>query len=132
MKCDVTTDPSLDYQYDGFDVIVGLREKSVDEFHVRNVIHHMPDIKRTIRCLKRYLKIKGKIVIIDCDDKHFKTNVCLDNVWYRFINKNNKIFISQVWRDYFAIMRDEGFVCQTKTNDGFKDMSTWILLRKEV
>lgn len=31
--CDVTTFPQLDFQYDGKDKIVGLREKSVDVFY---------------------------------------------------------------------------------------------------
>lgn len=45
--CDITTFPQLDFQYDGKDEIVGLREKSVDVFYLRNVVHHIPDLQRT-------------------------------------------------------------------------------------
>lgn len=64
--CDITTFPQLDFQYDGKDEIVGLREKSVDVFYLRNVVHHIPDLQRTFTTLKKYLKVGGKLVIIDC------------------------------------------------------------------
>lgn len=124
-KCDITTSPSLDYQYDGKDCIIGLKPKSVDTFNVSNVIHHIPDIRTTIRCLKRYIKTGGKIVISDCDATHFKANLFLDNLWYRFINQDKSIFISKEWRDYFIIMREEGFVCLHHYNNGLKDISIW-------
>lgn len=50
--CDVTTLPQLDFLYDGKDEIVGLREKSVDVFYLRNVVHHIPDLQRTFTTLK--------------------------------------------------------------------------------
>jgi SAM-dependent methyltransferase len=124
-KCDITTSPALDYQYDGKDCIIGLKKKSVDTFNVSNVIHHLPDIRTTIRCLKRYIKTGGKIVISDCDSVHFKANLFLDNLWYRFVNQNKNIFISKEFRDYFIIMREEGFVCLHHHNDGLKDISIW-------
>lgn len=92
--CDITTFPQLDFQYDGKDEIVGLREKSVDVFYLRNVVHHIPDLQRTFITLKKYLKVGGKLVIIDCNKGHYKTNVFLDNLWYRFVGNNNEIFIS--------------------------------------
>lgn len=63
--CDITTFPQLDFQYDGKDEIVGLREKSVDVFYLRNVVHHIPNLQRTFITLKKYLKVGGKLVIID-------------------------------------------------------------------
>lgn len=59
--CDITTFPQLDFQYDGKDEIVGLREKSVDVFYLRNVVHHIPDLQRTFTTLKKYLKVGGKL-----------------------------------------------------------------------
>jgi SAM-dependent methyltransferase len=132
-KCDITTSHALDYQYDGNDCIIGLQPHSVDTFNVRNVIHHLPDIRRTVKCLKRYIKTDGKVVIADCDVAHFTANVFLDKVWYRFVNQDEEIFISPEWRDYFTIMREEGFLCLHKSNDGLKDISVWTLKsRKEV
>lgn len=132
-KCDITTSPTLDYQYDGGDYIIELQSQSVDKFNLRNVIHHLPDIRRTIQCLKRYIKTGGKVIISDCDADHFAANVFLDKVWYRFVNQNADIFISPQWRDYFTIMREEGFVCCHQSNDGLKDISVWTLKsRKEV
>ena len=126
-KCDVTTSPTLDYQYDGQDSIIGLEPHSVDVFNVRNVIHHLPDIRRTVRCLRRYTKQGGKVIITDCDAAHFAANVFLDRLWYRFVNNEQKIFISADWRDYLTIMREEGFVCCHQSNDGLKDKTVWTL-----
>jgi SAM-dependent methyltransferase len=132
-KCDVATSPALDCQYDGLDGIIGLELHSVDTFNVRNVIHHLPDIRRTVRCLRRYMKMNGKVVIADCDKAHFAANVFLDRLWYRFVNNEQNIYISPRWRDYFTIMREEVFVCCHQSNDGLKDVSVWILKdRKEV
>ena len=64
--CDITGSPILDYMYDKKDTILDLKEKSVDEFYLRNVVHHIPDLKRTFKCLKKYLKNGGKIKIIEC------------------------------------------------------------------
>ena len=63
--CDITGSPILNYLYDKKDTILNLKEKSVDEFYLRNVVHHIPDLKRTFKCLKKYLKNGGKIKIIE-------------------------------------------------------------------
>ncbi|RHH85317.1 methyltransferase domain-containing protein [Segatella copri] len=107
--CDVTTLPQLDFLYDGKDEIVGLREKSVDVFYLRNVVHHIPDLQRTFTTLKKYLKVGGKLVIIDCNQGHYKTNVFLDNLWYRFVGNNHEIFISKQYRDYINVLIKLGF-----------------------
>lgn len=107
--CDITTFPQLDFQYDGKDEIVGLREKSVDVFYLRNVVHHIPDLQRTFTTLKKYLKVGWKLVVIDCNKGHYKTNVFLDNLWYRFVGNNNEIFISKQYRDYINVLIKLGF-----------------------
>lgn len=99
----------MDFQYDGKDEIVGLREKSVDVFYLRNVVHHIPDLQRTFTTLKKYLKVGGKLVVIDCNKDHYKTNVFLDNLWYRFVGNNNEIFISKQYRDYINVLIKLGF-----------------------
>lgn len=107
--CDVTGFPQLDFWYDGKDEIVGLREKSVDVFYLRNVVHHIPDLQRTFTTLKKYLKVGGKLIIIDCNKDHYKINVFLDNLWYRFVGNNNEIFISKSYRDYINVLIKLGF-----------------------
>lgn len=101
--------PQLDFQYDGKDNIIGLREKSVDVFYLRNVVHHILDLQRTFSALKKYLKVGGKLVVIDCNKSHYKTNVFLDNLWYRFVDNNDKIFISKHYRDYINVLIKLGF-----------------------
>ena len=99
----------MDFQYDGKDGIVGLRERTVDEFYLRNVVHHIPDLQRTFATLKKYLKVGEKLIIIDCNKDHYKTNVFLDNLWYRFVDNNNEIFISKQYRDYINVLIKLGF-----------------------
>lgn len=58
---------------------------------------------------EKYLKVGGKLVIIDCNKGHYKTNVFLDNLWYRFVGNNNEIFISKQYRDYINVLIKLGF-----------------------
>ena len=54
--CDFVPNPKLDYFYhDG--IIEGLNEP-VSRFRIRNVIHHLPDIRKTIQDLKRNIRIE--------------------------------------------------------------------------
>lgn len=107
--CDVVTNPMLDYWYDGHNTIVGLKEASVDIFYLRNVIHHIPNLYKTLSVIKKYLKHKGKLIIIDCNKEHFNTNVILDKIWYRYVRNDNQIFISESYRDYMDVLIELGF-----------------------
>lgn len=107
--CDVTTNPMLDYQYDGKDTIIGLEENSIDVFYMRNVVHHIPNLQITFKAIRKYIKSSGKLIIIDCNRKHFNTNVILDKIWYRYVGNDNNIFISETYRDYMKILTELGF-----------------------
>ena len=107
--CDVVTNPMLDYWYDGQNTIVGLEEDSVDVFYLRNVIHHVPDLHKTLSVIKKYLKRKGRLVIIDCNKEHFHSNVILDKIWYRYVRNDSNIFISESYRDYMNVLIELGF-----------------------
>lgn len=107
--CDVVTNPMLDYWYDGQNTIVGLEEASVDVFYLRNVIHHIPDLHKTLSVIKKYLKRKGRLVIIDCNKEHFRSNVILDKIWYRYVRNDSNIFISESYRDYMNVLIELGF-----------------------
>lgn len=107
--CDVTTNPMLDYQYDGKNDIIGLKENSVDVFYMRNVIHHILNLRSTFQTIKKYLKHNGKLIIIDCNKKCFDANVILDRIWYRYVGNNNNIFIAETYRDYMSILAELGF-----------------------
>ena len=55
--CDITYLPNLDFVYDqDNNVIVGCEYCSVDEFYLINVVHHLPDMKKTFSSLIKYLK----------------------------------------------------------------------------
>lgn len=107
--CDVTTNPMLDYQYDGKDYIIGLEENSVDVFYMRNVVHHVPNLLRTFNAIKKYLKRSGRLIIIECNEKYFDANVILDKIWYRYVGNDNNIFIAETYRDYMNILAELGF-----------------------
>lgn len=107
--CDIVTNPRLDYWYDGQDTIIGLEESSVDVFYLRNVIHHIPDLRRTLTVIRKYLKCKGRLIIVDCNKSHFCANVILDKIWYRYIRNDNNIFIAESYRDYISELIELGF-----------------------
>lgn len=104
--CDFTTNPCLDYNvidYKIYNKDGELPHKSVSIFRLRNVIHHIPNLQKLFENLKNYLMDDGVIEIIDVNEEHYKQNLCLDNLWYRYVNKRNDIWISQNYRDYAKI-----------------------------
>lgn len=107
--CDITNSPHLDYRYDGKDNIEGLEENSVDVFYLRNVVHHIQDLWMTFTTIRKYLKYAGKLIIIDCNKESFEENVMLDRIWYRFVNNDRNIYISEKYRNYTAILETLGF-----------------------
>ena len=53
--CDITYAPYLNFVYDRENnTIIGCEENSVDEFYLRNVVHHLPNLTNTFQCLKKY------------------------------------------------------------------------------
>ena len=94
---------------------------------MRNVIHHLPDIRKTIQDLKRYLAKDGIIEIIDVRKECYKSNVFLDCLWYRFVIPRKDIFISTEYRDYFSIMEQVGFIRKSSTIRGEKEYTEWTL-----
>lgn len=102
--CDITYAPYLDYVYDkNLNIILNLKEKSVDIFRLKNVLHHC-DIEKVIICLKKYLRDDGKIEIIEPQKKFYEANRCLDIYWYRYIYPRYEISIPSKTRiDYISI-----------------------------
>lgn len=124
--CDITYLPNLDYVYDvDNNTIIGCEENTVDEFYLRNVVHHIKDLKSTFSCLKRFLKKGGTIKIIDVRKEYFKTNVILDIIWYRYLIPRYEIWFSQKYRDYFEILKQMNFKLISKHYEEEKEVSIW-------
>lgn len=124
--CDITYLPNLDYVYDqDRNVILGCRKDSVDEFYLRNVVHHLPNIQRTFSCLTRYLKKDGIIKIIDCRKECYKQNLILDIIWYRYVTPRYEIWFSNHYRDYFTILKNLGFEQIDYYVQEEKEVSMW-------
>lgn len=99
--CDVTYGPFLDYVYDEEkNQILYCKKESVDEFYMRNVVHHVKDLPKLFECLKYYLKVNGIITIIDAREDYFLKNVILDIIWYRYVILRYDIWFSRSYRDY--------------------------------
>lgn len=126
LSCDITSNADLYYNTETFE-IENFNEK-VDLINVRNVVHHLPDIKRTMNSLKKYLTKNGKIVIIEPSKENFKTNLFLDVLWYRGINKREDIEIFN-YRDYHKILSDD--FCIKKTILSHEKQVTILKLKGE-
>ncbi len=125
-SCDITFSPILDFVYDyKKNKILYCKINSVDEFYLRNVVHHLPDIEKTFKCLKKYLKKGGIIKIIDVNKNYFKQNLFLDRLWYRFIIPQNEIWFSEVYRDYKSILKDMNFQVLENYVIAEKEVSVW-------
>lgn len=110
--CDNTFSPFLDYvskDYKIFDKNNELRQNSVDVLYCRNTLHHIKEIDKLLKNFYNYLKNGGYLEIIECRKEFFKNNLLLDNIWYRYINNDKEIFISQEYRDYISLSLQIGF-----------------------
>lgn len=124
--CDITYLPNLDYVYDiDNNTIIGCEEDSVDEFYLRNVVHHIKDLNKTFNCLKRYLKKGGIIKIIDARKEYFKQNVILDIIWYRYVIPRYEVWFSNKYRDYNSIILKLGFELIDYHIEQEKEVSVW-------
>lgn len=124
--CDITYLPNLDYVYDMYEnSIIGLEENSVDEFYMRNVVHHIKDLKEVFQMLYGYLKNNGTIKIIDARKEYFEKNVILDIIWYRYVIPRYEIWFSRQYRDYFSILEDLGFRLMSKEYFEEKEVTVW-------
>lgn len=102
--CDITYSPYLDYVYDlETNQIIGLEENSVDEFYLKNVLHHS-NIEAVAKCLFYYLKQDGFITVIEPLPEKYESNRCLDIYWYRYIYPRYEYSIPPIVReDYVKI-----------------------------
>ncbi len=124
--CDITNLPNLDYYYDEEnDKILYLGESSVDEFYLRNVVHHIKDITKTFHCLDKYLKKGAIITIIDVRKEFYKENYYLDNLWYRIIIPREEIWFSSTYRDYFKILEEMNYQKVSYSIEEEKEVSIW-------
>ncbi len=124
--CDITNLPNLDYVYDqDNNIILGCHENTVDEFYLRNVVHHIPDMERTFKCLLKYLKSDGEIKIIDVREEYFKQNVILDILWYRYVIPRYEVWFSKHYRDYFKVLESLGMERVEYYIQDEKEVSVW-------
>jgi len=111
-SCDFITSPGLDFFYDkNKNMIIDktgkeIEDESVDVFRIRNVIHHITDIKPLIYYLYKKLKRDGVLFIIDCKEEFYLKNTILDIIWYRFLKNYNEIKIIPYYRDYNKIIKE--------------------------
>lgn len=110
--CDFTMSPFLDYitkNYKIYDKSGEIKEKSVNVFRCRNVLHHIKNIELLIKNFNKYLKKNGKLIIIDCRKEYYYANWCMDNLWYRYVIPRPEVWISNKYRNYKDICLKNGF-----------------------
>ena len=104
--CDITNAPYLDYACDPETYKVTCEDHVFDEIIIRNVLHHIKDLERLFKEMKRILTINGKIVIVEPRREFYPQNVNLDILWYRYIIPRYEIWYSRFYRDCTQIAKD--------------------------
>lgn len=128
-SCDITYSPFLDYVYDRqSNKIIGCEENTVSVFHMRHVLHHIPNLNDVCSMLNKYLVNGGYVYIEEVRKENFDTNYFLDCLWYRFVNIINDIWFSSTYRDYKSIMKLNGFELVKEYYHGTKECSIWKLI----
>ena len=82
-----------------FHSIKDILDNSCKLIRCRNVMHHIKDLEEIFNEFNRVLIKGGKLIIIDCSKEHYKTNLLLDNIYYKSIAKNYDIWYSNKYRD---------------------------------
>lgn len=107
LTCDCTGSPFLDYYFDPIDYrVLGCDDNTFDVIQVRNVIHHIKDLKKLFNELHRILKIGGRLVIIDSRPEAFAATVFLDTLWYRAVIPRHEVWFSTEYRDYRKLLTE--------------------------
>lgn len=122
--CDITYAPFLDFVYDGKQII-GCKKNKVDEFYLRNVVHHIPNLKETFMLLHHYLKKNGTIKIVEVRKEHYPQNVILDIIWYRYVIPRYEIWFSTHYRNYFETLKETGFTLKKHYFKEEKEVTIW-------
>lgn len=108
--CDMVYSPQLDYFYDkSNNIIYNLEFGTVDQFRLKNVLHHVDDIFELCTMLNKYLKTKGSIKVIEPRAEFYTKNTILDIIWYRYVQKFYHIKIYPNYRDYISCIERAGF-----------------------
>ena len=76
--------------------------------HIDGVDFH-PDMRKPKKQTVSFTVSDEAKLFLEYLQEHYKTNVSLDNLWYRFVNNNNRIFISNNYRDYINVLIKLGF-----------------------
>jgi ubiquinone/menaquinone biosynthesis C-methylase UbiE len=101
--CDITMSPYLDYVFDPDSYKVSCADNTFSEIILKNVVHHVQDLDKLFKELKRILTDDGKLVIVEPSQEFYEKNLNLDILWYRYIIPRYEIWISNVYRNYTRI-----------------------------
>lgn len=124
--CDVVPRPFLDYLVR--DNAIDCSDGMFDEIYCRNTIHHVKDIQPICDELFRVLRDDGILKIVECREEKYFANLILDNLWYRFINRNAEVFIAKKYRDYKKIFAKK-FILIKETINNEKEITAWKKLK---
>lgn len=92
----------------------------VDQFHLRNVIHHIENLHIFAKKLYDKQRWGGGLQIIDCIEGQYHINYLWDLIWYRYVNFRNDIFISNCYRDFESVFLNVGYFMVDRNVDGEK------------
>lgn len=102
--CDVTMSPFLDYSFDTSEYKVSCPDSSFEEINVRNVLHHVKDLKKLFQEFKRILTPNGILVITEPRLQFYKQNIILDTIWYRYVIPRYEVWFSPEYRNYTELL----------------------------
>lgn len=88
------------YVLNGIPDTTYLADQTVSMVHCKNTIHHVKDKEFFFKELKRIMKESGLLLIVECRQEFFQQNNILDYIWYKYINRNNDIYIERRYFDY--------------------------------
>lgn len=101
-----------------FNAIDEIPDNSIDKIRFRNVLHHIENLESLFNAMIPKFTNRIRITVIECRPEYFKSNVFLDNLWYRGITKRPDIYIANQYRDYAVTILNKGFeMIRSSTTD---------------
>lgn len=126
MTCDCTGSPGVDYYFNPVKYrVMRCRPNSFSTIRCRNVLHHVPDIKKLFIEFARILRPNGYLVIIEPSNSAYPANHFLDTLWYRGIIPRREVWFSPQWREYRKYLTESqmSVIFESASADGTKDLT---------
>lgn len=123
---DIGVSPIMDYVIDPTTSRIDTLPDAVcTHINLRNVLHHVKDMRNVLEEVKRLLKSGGCLTISEPKRENWIRNVVLDTWWYRVKDRRPHIWFALKYRNWKSLAQEYGFSKQKSYDDYHNEVEVW-------